>query len=302
MSRRVVVSGVLGFTGKHLVPRLLSEGYEVFGLAHQRGAETPIDGVSRLYRVNLADCDALASVIAEICPDKVIHLAGVAFVAHSDVADIYQSNLLGSRNLLEALAQSPSKPSSIVLASSANIYGNKREGVLDEDLLPDPISDYAISKLAMEYVARLYADRLPITIVRPFNYTGVGQSINFVIPKIIDHVRRGVSGIELGNLDVTRDFSDVRSVVDAYARLLTCPGAVGRTFNICSGHGYSLRQILEIAEDVSGRRLDVSINPKFVRANEVRVLYGSNARLVEAIGPLQMPPLTETLRWMLDAA
>lgn len=301
MSQRVVVSGIQGFTGKHLVPRLLAEGYEVYGLSHRDEADSGIEGISAVHRVDLADYEALNAAITAIRPNAVLHLAGVAFVAHSDAADIYRSNLIGSRNLLEALAQLDEAPTSVVLASSANVYGNKREGVLDEGLAPDPISDYAISKLAMEYVARLYADRLPITVVRPFNYTGVGQSINFVIPKIVDHVKRGGAIIELGNLDVSRDFSDVRAVADAYVRLLDCPPAIGRTLNLCSGRGYSLRDILAMVETLSGRRIEVAVNPRFVRANEVRVLYGSNARLLEAIGALDMPPLTETLRWMLEA-
>ena len=137
--------------------------------------------------------------------------------------------------------------------------------------------------------------------MRPFNYTGVGQSVDFVIPKLVDHIQRKAYNIALGNLDVERDFSDVRGVVDAYARLLRCSEAIGETLNICSGRGYSLRDLLDLARRISGKALEVTVDPALVRENEVHSLYGDNSRLQARIGKLCMPPLSETLRWMLDA-
>jgi nucleoside-diphosphate-sugar epimerase len=151
----------------------------------------------------------------------------------------------------------------------------------------------------MEYVARLYMNRLPIIIARPFNYTGRGQAEHFLIPKIVAHARRRASFIELGNLDVARDFSDVRTVVSCYRRLLETPVAVGGTFNVCSGRVYSLRDVLSIVREISGHEMEVRINPAFVRENEVKVLLGSRARLESAIGKVDDIPLDETLRWMM---
>ena len=192
------------------------------------------------------------------------------------------------------------RPRSVLLASSANIYGNSRAGVLVESLPPSPANDYGISKAAVELLARLYAEQLPIIIVRPFNYTGREQGQNFIIPKIVAHAKSRQPVIELGNLDVLRDFSDVRTVVDAYARLLAEPNAIGGTFNICSGTAVSLREIINIVQKLTGHSLEISVNPAFVRANEVRSLCGSPEQVELTIGPLKRIALVDTIRWMLE--
>jgi len=173
---------------------------------------------------------------------------------------------------------------------------------ISEAVAPAPANDYAVSKLAMEYMARLWMERLPITIVRPFNYTGQGQHENFLLPKIVSHFKRGARDIELGNLHVWRDFSDVRMVVDSYCRLVELGGELaGQTFNVCSGMGHSLGEVLDMMAGIAGYRINVSVNPAFVRSNEVVRLVGSNAKLQAAIGTLHQRPLAETLRWMYES-
>jgi nucleoside-diphosphate-sugar epimerase len=152
----------------------------------------------------------------------------------------------------------------------------------------------------MEYVARLWEDRLPIVVTRPFNYTGVGQSAQFLIPKIVDHYRRRAAEIELGNIDVVRDFMDVRDVAKLY-RLIVEQAPAGRTFNICSGRGHSLADVLEMAGAISGHRLEVKVNPAFVRSSEVKRLVGSTASLSTIATDFTFRPLRETLAWMLES-
>ncbi|HEF4725984.1 NAD-dependent epimerase/dehydratase family protein [Burkholderia multivorans] len=289
---RALVTGLGGFTGKYLAQSLAAAGYRVFGTAH--GAELASPDT---YQVDLCDRATLAKVVADVQPDVVAHLAAIAFVAHGDVEAIYRTNVIGTRNLLEALAGLDKRPSAVLLASSANIYGNAAVEIIDESVEPNPANDYAVSKLAMEYMARLWRDKLPIVVARPFNYTGVGQSPQFLLPKIVSHFQRGERVIELGNIDVERDFSDVRRVVDAYRRLLQLAPA-GGVFNVCSGRAVSLKSVIAMMEQIAGYSIEVRVNPAFVRANEVRRLQGDGSRLLAAVGELEDIPLENTLRWM----
>lgn len=291
---RALVTGLAGFTGQYVAAELESAGYEVVGFSHGDASRPDC------YSVDLTDRDAIAGAVAWADADVVIHLAAIAFVGHGDAEAIYRVNVVGTRNLLEALAAAVRKPTLVLLASSANIYGNAEVEPITESTAPCPQNDYAISKLAMEHMARLWADRLPIVIARPFNYTGVGQGENFLLPKIIKHFRDAAAVIELGNIDVWRDFLDVRQVAFAYRRLVE-ERPIGKVFNICSGRAYSLREVIEMTEDLAGRSIEVRKNPAFVRANEVQRLVGSNERLLDTIGSLPVIPLKETLRWMLSA-
>lgn len=275
------MTGLNGFTGQHLKTELEANGHVVIGL-----------------QADLNEYDAIAAEVKRIQPEAVVHLAGVAFVGHGDANAFYQVNLLGTRNLLSSLAEHASYVRAVLLASSANVYGNRSEGILAESALPDPANDYAVSKLAMENMARLWADRLPLFITRPFNYTGIGQDDKFLIPKIVAHFRENKKVIELGNLDVSRDFGDVRSVSEAYRKLMeACP--VGETINVCSGNAYTLREVIGLCEKITGQQIEVQVNPDFVRANEVRVLAGDNSRLRQLIDGWQPLELEATLRWML---
>lgn len=290
--KRALITGIHGFTGRYMADELRRAGYQVFGLGSQPGGE------AQYRQVDLGDSATLHRVLAELKPDYVVHLAALAFVGHGDANDFYRVNLIGTRNLLEAIAASGHLPTCVLLASSANVYGNASAGLLDECTPPAPANDYAVSKLAMEQMARLWCERLPLVIARPFNYTGVGQGAQFLLPKIVSHFRCRAPRIELGNLDVWRDFSDVRAVVQAYRGLLeACPR--GQTFNVSSGQAHSLREVLALCSELSGHTLEVEVNPAFVRANEVKTLCGDAGALRRLLGDWQTPPLRETLAWML---
>lgn len=295
-SKRALITGLHGFTGHYLAQELRAAGYQVFGTAI--AGEPTVDNI---FTVDLCDRARVAEVVALVQPDMVVHLAAIAFVAHADVQAMYGVNIVGTRNLLEALAANTKTPSVVLLASSANVYGNAEQEVLDENTMLAPMNDYAVSKMAMEHMARLWHDRLPIVIARPFNYTGVGQTDNFLLPKIVSHFRRQADQIELGNLDVARDFSDVRMVAYAYRRLLEV-APIGETFNICSGVAYSIDQILAMLSEMAGYRINVKVNPAFCRANEVKRLLGNNVKLLRTIGDWAPIPLSETLSWMLHPA
>jgi nucleoside-diphosphate-sugar epimerase len=279
---KVLVTGLDGFTGRHLLTELEQHGHTVIGL-----------------QSDLTKPEILAAEIQAVQPEAVVHLAGIAFVGHGDVNAFYQVNLLGTRNLLDALAQHVPQLQAVLLVSSANVYGNHPEGVLAEDTMPDPANDYAVSKLAMENMAQLWVDKLPLFIVRPFNYTGVGQWKNFLIPKIVSHFRERRQVIELGNIDVSRDFGDVRSVTEAYRKLIEAP-PIGQTINICSGSVYTVREMIGLCEKITEHQITVKVNPEFVRKNEVRILKGDNQRLKKLIDNWRPIDLEETLQWMLE--
>lgn len=290
-----LITGINGFTGRYLAQELHRYGYRIAGLCHGE-PDVSIDG--EIYRQDLLDRSGLSDVLAKVRPEVVVHLAGVAFVAHDDVDGIYRTNVVGTRNLLDAVLRCGRKPRSVLLISSANIYGNARVDPIHESTPAAPANDYGVSKLAMEFMARLWTDRLPITVVRPFNYTGIGQSLNFLLPKIVDHFRRRARLLELGNLNVVRDFSDVRTVVRRYRLLLQAERA-GEVFNVCSGSGYSLMEVVKIMQEISGHEPEVRVNANFVRSNEVQRLIGSRAKLDAAIGVVPDIPLADTLNWML---
>jgi nucleoside-diphosphate-sugar epimerase len=298
--KRVLITGADGFTGRYLTAALEHAGHEVHGVVRELPPD-PVSGLAIAHVCDLNDAAGLADLVNRVQPHRAAHLAAIAFVAHGDAEAIYRTNIMGTRNLLEALTKLDYTPDSVLLASSANVYGNATVGTLNESSAVAPANDYAVSKLAMEYVARLYRTRLPLVISRPFNYSGVGQAENFLLPKIVSHVRRSESVIELGNLDIERDFSDVRMVAEAYRRLLQTPEAAGETFNICSGKAHTLRQVLALVSEISGRKFEVRVNPAFVRDSEVKTLLGSRTKLDACVGPMDEIELGSTLRWMLDA-
>lgn len=293
-AKTVLITGSEGFTGQYMAAEMQAAGYHVAGLGSK--SATTVD----YYQADLTSIAELTAVIAQVQPDIVIHLAAIAFVGHGDANAFYQINLQGTRNLLEVLAKAEKKPEAILFASSANVYGNTSEGSLSENTSPAPANDYAVSKLAMEYMAKLWQDRLPIIITRPFNYTGVGQAENFLLPKIVAHFKSQANVIELGNLEVWRDFSDVRAVVNAYRCLIEAK-AFGHTVNVCSEAVYSLREIVAMCEEITGHRIDIQVNPAFVRAGEVKTLCGDATLLKTIIGNWQVPKLHETLSWMLKS-
>lgn len=283
----MLVTGLDGFTGIYLGPLLLQQGYQVV-----RAGEPAFD---------LLRPESVVAVVTEARPDFVIHLAAISFVAHQDASALYAVNTVGTTTLLEALERNAPQLRKVILASTSQIYGNATDDPINEGTPSAPVSHYACSKLAMELLARTWFGRLPILITRPFNYIGHGQGEQFLLPKLVDHFRRRASVIELGNLDVERDFMDVRSVADVYVRLLEAP-LHSQPVNIASGVGRSLRSILNDLTRISGHHLSTTVNAGLVRNNEVKRMVGSSERLRQAIGTLRYADFEETLRWMLQPA
>ena len=285
---KILLTGSSGFTGRYFERAASAAGHEVVTL-----------------KTKLNDAAGLASEVVKLAPQAVVHLAGISFVGHSDDSALYAVNTVGATLLLQALAAMAQPPQKVLLASSANVYGNCAASPISEIQAPAPVSHYAMSKLAMEHMASTFADRLPIVITRPFNYTGPGQAPNFVIPKLVSHYARRAATAELGNIQVEREFNDVRMVCDAYLALLA-HGQAGQVFNVCSGQPYTLQTVMDTLTDLTGHALQAQVNPAFVRANEVQRLCGDPAKLhalcKQAGVQLQQPTLRDMLGWMLAEA
>lgn len=289
---RVLITGAQGFTGRYLVKQLLGAGYDVVGAKYSASVQSL--NASPLDVTSIADC---RSIIEQFTPSYIVHLAASTFVGDTEALEMYRVNVLGTLNLLQACEDVGWAPRKILIPSSANVYGN-RPGTIAEDAPFAPVNHYGASKAAMEYMLQTWFHRLPIIVTRPFNYTGVGQERRFLVPKITGAFGSRQPCLELGNLDVARDFSDVRTIAQIYQSLLEGE-AVAEAVNVCSEQPYTLQQILDMAQDVSGHRLEIRVNPQFVRLSEVKVLAGSAKRLRELIPGLSAIPFFETIRWMI---
>jgi nucleoside-diphosphate-sugar epimerase len=288
--RRVLLTGARGFTGQYLADRLRREGWTPLPIEPTADAQ-----------LDLRDASAVRSRVAALRPSHAIHLAAISFVGHGDPSEFYAVNTVGTEHLLAALAAEAPALERCIIASSANVYGNADVDMVEETLPPAPVNHYACSKLAMEHIARTWLDRLPVVVVRPFNYTGVGQSVSFLVPKLVDAFAKREPVLRLGNLNVVRDFSDVRTVCEAYVRLLDA-GLPGDLLNVCSGTGHSLLSVVNSLRTLSGHDPSVEQDPSLMRRAELVRLIGCNQRLVQRVGPLASPAFEDTLRWMLNSA
>ena len=284
----LLITGAKGFTGLYLKEAALKSGLKVAELTS-----------------NINDVAPLEKEVLSTKPDYVAHLAGISFVASKDHEAFYRVHALGTSNLLQALSKLETPPKKILLASSATVYGNSTNHLSIEDQALAPIDHYATSKVAMEEMAKTFFNRLPILIARPFNYTGVGQKGNFLIPKLIDHFAKQKPFIELGNLNIEREFNDVNMICDAYLKLLEF-GQSNEIYNVCSGQARSLQFVMDTLKKLTGHDIEIRVNPDFVRASEVHRMVGNPEklnRLLDGEGvKLERPQLETTFKKMLLAA
>ena len=297
--KRLLVTGRDGFVGSTLVRMLESEP----GLGEWSAAPLSAD-------FNILEEGATDRIVRDAEPDAVLHLAAQSSVplAFRDPAGTLSVNLFGTLNLLRALKQSGfSGP--IVFVSSGDVYGLVPEAALpiNETRLPEPRNPYAVSKIAAEALCHQWSvtEGMNIIIARPFNHIGSGQSEHFVIPAFarqIAEIRKGLRPpvIEVGDIDVTRDFTDVRDVVRAYFALLE-RGARGELYNVCSGVERSVRSLLETMIDLAGIEVEIRRDPQRMRPAEQRRAVGDASKLHGATGWRATTPIRESLAAVLQS-
>jgi GDP-4-dehydro-6-deoxy-D-mannose reductase len=285
---RVLVTGSKGFVGQWLVPYLEGAGDEV----------VPLDA-----GVDITDAAALRDAVTAAAPDAICHLAAQASVATSwsDEAGTYAVNTLGAVNLIEA-AGACQRPPRLLLISSSEVYGQVRP-----DELPiveahpfAPVSPYAASKAAAELVGvQAWLGRgIEVVRARPFNHTGPGQRLDFVVPSLARQVataaKSGAGVLRTGNLAARRDITDVRDVVRAYRALLE-RGAPGEVYNVCRGEAVSIEEVARRLLALAGADLEIVVDPGRMRPIDVPELRGDPSRLNSATGWVPEIPLDVTL-------
>jgi nucleoside-diphosphate-sugar epimerase len=284
---KILLTGATGFTGRHFNNLAKASGHEIVAL-----------------QANLNDAPALEVEVSQTSPDAVLHLAGKSFVVSNDDLPYYQVHAIGTVNLLNALSKLAKIPHKVVIASSATVYGNYAFERITEDEPAKPMGHYAVSKLATEFLALNFSDRLPIVITRPFTYTGPGQNNQFVIPKIVEHFAKRLPYIELGNLNVEREFNDVRMICAAYLQLLH-DGRAGEIYNLCSGQSHTLQSAIQLLTNLTGHSIEIRVNPAFVRKNEVHRMSGNPSKIHSLFlahnSSLEQYSLQNTLEEMLKA-
>ncbi len=292
---RILITGINGFTGVHLEEYFRQRGFDVYGTV----IDTPKN--QNHFQCDITKNEQIDTIIAQVQPDYLIHIAAISFPGESNASLIYDVNVIGTENILKALVAHNIFPKKILLASSATVYGNQGKAVLDEDMCPHPVNHYGCSKLAMECMASNYFNMLKIIIVRPFNYTGVGQEKHFLIPKIVSHFKERKEEIELGNLNVAREFNDVNYIVECYHKLLLS-NTESTIFNLSSNHPVALFDVIRAMEEIAGYKIKVKVNPLFVRENEIHSLSGSTQKLESVISLDNRESLHTMLQAMYDAA
>jgi len=293
-SKKVLITGINGFTGVHLERFFLQKGFDVYG--------TVIDRPKQIKHIqcDITQKSQLANVIGFVMPDYVIHIAAISFVGEDNASLIYDVNVMGTENLLQSLLENDVHPKKVILASSATVYGNQGKEVLDESMCPKPINHYGCSKLSMEHMATNYFDKFDIIVTRPFNYTGVGQAKHFLIPKIVSHFKESKKEIELGNIHVAREFNDIDYVTEIYYRLLLCD-AKSIAVNLSSNAPVKLLDVIEMMQEIAGYEIEVRVNPAFVRENEIKSLAGSTEKLSSMIDIPEKNTLRNTLVEMYES-
>ena len=295
--RRILVTGVRGLAGRALAKQLTENGYVVFGTSRTEGASEPSQAPG-LYQWRADDAQATRRLIETARPEIVFHLSGLARTFGPSLDDYRAANVAPTEELLGALASADAPPVAIILASSAAVYAPPTdEKPLAETSPLRPGGPYGVSKLEMEARAEAFAGDLPITLARFFNFTGPGQSEDFVAARIVGEISRGVRTLSLGATDRIREFNDVDAVATTLIRLAN--SATSGPVNIASGRGLSIDDLVAAAADIINCSIAVETDPSRLRKDDPPVVIGACDILQKAGAELVQPPIRDTLQRML---
>lgn len=301
--KRYIITGVKGFVGKYFVDclRAHEKDCEILGVDIVSGIG---DEDYQYQQLNLTDKEQVYKLISDFSPDYIVHLAAVSSVAQSwqDPAGCFLNNMSVFFNLADAVRLNKLN-CRILSVGSSEEYGYYDEPMREEFLL-HPKSPYSVARVSQEYISKLYVDRFDLDIVmtRSFNHIGPRQSDKFVIPSFVRQLvqisKGGENKMSVGNIEVIRDFLDVRDVVEAYYRIVRF-GKKREVYNVCSGQGTKLADIIEKVSQKLGISPQIYVDASRIRANEIMSVIGSNQKLKNELGWQQQYSLEDTLADMI---
>ena len=314
--KRFLITGFSGFVGRHFLHYLYdkNEEMEIFGIDIRKPAFDVSVYADRLHiqfeEVNLLNRDELKSVIERFRPQYILHLASFSSVAfswqHPEESFVNNTNIfLNLTGVLKELEL----PCRVLSIGSSEEYGNvmAEHLPLRESMQLQPVSPYAVARVSQEMLSKVFVDsyHLDIILTRSFNHIGPWQDESFVVPSFIRRILNikdeGLSEgtIETGDTTIVRDFVDVRDVVNAYYMLLM-DGTPGEIYNICSGTGIALADIINQVADIVGIKVHTKVNPEYVRPNDNRVVIGSHDKLTTELGWQPVISWNRTLQDMVE--
>ncbi len=296
---KALITGSTGFVGPYLKKELEGHGYKVFGLARNNP-----ENFENVFRGDIRDSNFVNQAVKKILPDEVYHLAGFSSVKKSfeDPELTMEINLGGTKNLLEAITKF-CPCTKILIVSSTDVYGKPKHVPISENEETHETSPYSKSRIAQEKLVKEY-DSLNIIISRSFSHTGPGQQEIFVLSDFVKQVIDIEKGIKkpivfTGNISFIRDFSDVRDVVRAYY-LLLLKGKRGETYNVGSGIGYKLRELLEKIIDLSKIKIEIKQDESKMRPVDIAELVADISKIETSTGWKPIYSIDRTICDLLD--
>lgn len=304
--KKVLITGVNGFVGQHLLEIL--EDYFVIGLTH--GGELEDSENRKFHSGNILDSHFLEEIIAKYQPEYIIHLAAIAPTNYKDAEQVFKINLLGTNNLYQAVLnlKSDSFNPKILYISSAEVYGKTDDPTsITESSSLNPLNYYGTSKLAADRLTfqLSISHNLNTVIVRPFNHTGPGQGPGFFVPDMLSQIVEIEKGnhqpeITVGNLESTRDLSDVRDVVRAYKLIMENDTTPGEVFNVCSGKGVVMKDLLNTLITQSGQSIEIKTDPERIRPSDNPISVGNHDKITQKFAWHPEYSLEQTLKDTLE--
>lgn len=315
MVKRLLITGISGFVGGHLVDHLIKTQADlgIYGTIRERSNLEYL--LKYGDRINLRHCDmtdssSVRQTLKEIQPDYLVHLAGQSSIAHSwsQPHSLLNANVVSTINIFEGIKDLGLSGTRVIIIGSSDCYGiiDKTDFKVPENYPLKPVSLYAVTKAINEYYACHYhlVNNLDVVLVRTFNHTGPRRPGEYALSgfaRQIAEIEKGVKEPVLytGNLNIVRDFLDVRDVVVAY-RLALEKCRSGEIYNICSGKGYKLKDLLGILLSLSSAKVNIKTDDRLIRHFDLPCIVGDNSKFVKETGWKIMYDIRDTLKDLLD--